>query len=75
MDNVIITKTRQVGNSIAIFIPLEVKKRLELGPNEEVVATIEKRKKKNKADIEGLFGSLKGTKLKWNCGEDRVDRD
>ena len=64
--------TKQVGNSIAIFIPAEIRDELGLGPNEKVVASIHKKKKKNKREILSVFGALKGTKITWSCREDRL---
>lgn len=64
--------TKQVGNSIAIFIPAEIRDELGLGPNEKVVASIHKKKKKDKQEILAVFGALKGTKMAWSCREDRL---
>ena len=74
MDNAsIITKTKQVGNSLALFIPAEVCASLGITPNTEVVAHIHKKKKKDVKALTALFGSLKGKKLTWDCKEDRLD--
>lgn len=74
MENVTITaKTKQVGNSLVILIPKEIRDKLGLKSNEEVVAHIHKKKKKNVKQILSLFGALKGTRITWSCKEDRLD--
>ena len=76
MDNITIdVKTKQVGNSLALFIPMDAREQINLGPNEEVIAHIHKKKAKNKKEILSLFGILKGKKISWKCSEDRLDED
>jgi antitoxin component of MazEF toxin-antitoxin module len=65
-------KLKKVGNSLALFIPAETKKELNLSENQEVA--VELHKKKNKNELFGLYGSLKGKNIIWNCREDRYDR-
>jgi bifunctional DNA-binding transcriptional regulator/antitoxin component of YhaV-PrlF toxin-antitoxin module len=66
-------KTKQVGNSLVILIPAEIRAKMGLKPNEGVIAHIHKAKKKNKKQILSLFGALRGTKLMWSCEEDRYN--
>lgn len=76
MENITLTlKTKQVGNSLAVFIPAKVKEQLDLGPNQEVIAHLQKKKRKNKKNILEMFGILKGEKITWRCEDDRKDRD
>ncbi|MFA5049975.1 MAG: hypothetical protein WC501_03120 [Candidatus Micrarchaeia archaeon] len=65
-------KLKKVGNSLALFIPSETKKELNLSENQEV--RVELHKKKNIPELLELFGSLKDKNIKWKCREDRLDR-
>ena len=68
MDCVSITvKAKQVGNSIALFVPADVCDDLGININTEIVAQISK--KKQRPD---LFGILKGKKLEFT-EEDRLN--
>lgn len=69
----IMAKAKQVGNSIALFIPAEICNSLGIKVNTEVVAHIHKKKKKEVKKLLSLFGSLKGKNLGWTCKEDRLD--
>ncbi len=60
----------RVGNSLALFIPAAASKRLGLEPNEEIAATISKKRKIESGRL--LFGALKGKKLAFAEG-DRLD--
>jgi antitoxin component of MazEF toxin-antitoxin module len=66
-------KAKQVGNSIALFIPAEICNSLGIKADSEVVAHIHKKKKKEVKKLLSLFGSLKGKDLGWACKEDRLD--
>lgn len=75
MENVTITaKTKQVGNSLVILIPKDIRDKLGLTSNEEVVAHIHKKKKKNVKQILSMFGVAKGHKISWKCEDERRDR-
>ena len=65
--------TKQVGNSLAVFIPANVKEELGLKPQDEV--TIEIHKTKNPKSLLSAFGSLKGKGITWACKEDRYDKE
>jgi len=74
MENITIdTKLKKVGNSLAFFIPAEVRDELGLGPDDEIVAQIHKKKEKNVKEILSMFGALKGSKITWSCKEDRLN--
>lgn len=66
----IVLTLKQVGNSLCVFIPAELRDELELKPHEKVVVEIHK--KNNKNAILSLFGSTKG-KLGPLEEEDRLD--
>jgi hypothetical protein len=59
--------TRQVGNSLAVFIPAEIKNEMNLQPNTELVIHIHKKKERVP-----IFGMLKGKKIEFK-EEDRLD--
>ena len=63
-------KLRKVGNSLAFFIPADVKDELGLKEGEQVVAELQKKTDKKK--LLSLFGALKGKKLEWSP-KDRAD--
>ena len=74
MENIILTlKTKQVGNSLAIFIPADVRDELQLKANEEVVTHIHRKKRKDVKEILSMYGANKGKKITWKCEEDRYD--
>lgn len=74
MVNVTIdAKLKKVGNSLAFFIPAEVRDDLDLKSNDEVIAEIRKKKEKNKKEILSVFGIWRGKNIKWNRKEDRID--
>lgn len=76
MENTnIAVKVKKVGNSLALFIPANVKNKMDLHAEDEVVAYIRKKKKKDKKAILSIFGALKGKKIKWSCREDRFDEE
>ncbi len=60
-------KVKQVGNSIAIFVPAEERDKYHLVPDTEVL--LELRRKKI---VKSLFGALKG-KIEPFTREDRMD--
>lgn len=64
-------KTKKVGNSLALFIPAEVRDELGLRPTEEVIVHIHK--KKDIKPLLALFGATKGKLGPWNEKEDRLD--
>lgn len=68
-------KLKKVGNSLAFFIPADVKNRMHLQPKDEVVAYIRKKKIKDKKAILSISGALKGKKIAWSCKEDRFDEE
>jgi bifunctional DNA-binding transcriptional regulator/antitoxin component of YhaV-PrlF toxin-antitoxin module len=72
MENVTVTGTlKQVGNSLCLFIPAEVRDRLGLKPQEKVVAQIHK--EKNKKGLLSLAGATRGKLGPWIEKEDRFD--
>lgn len=72
MDEVILTAPlKQVGNSLCVFIPAEIRDELELSPKEEI--TIRINKKKNKKALLSIFGATKGKLGPWVEKEDRLD--
>ncbi|MFH0737483.1 MAG: hypothetical protein V1827_02205 [Candidatus Micrarchaeota archaeon] len=74
MENAsIIVKAKQVGNSLALFIPAEICASLGISKDTDVVAHLHKKKNKDVKALSSLFGSLKGRKLDWVCKEDRLD--
>jgi antitoxin component of MazEF toxin-antitoxin module len=74
MDNVtIVVKAKQVGNSIALFVPAEICNSLGIKANSDVVAQIQKKKNKDVKKLDSLFGALKGKHVSWSCKEDRLD--
>lgn len=73
MKNIKISaKLKKVGNSLAFFIPAEVKNKLHLEEDQELEAQLSK--KKDAKALASLFGCLKGKKLKWKCESERIDR-
>ena len=64
-------KPKKVGNSLALFIPAEVRDELGLQPSEEVIVRIHK--KKDIKPLLSLFGALKGRKKIKFTEEDRLD--
>ncbi len=59
--------TRQVGNSLAVFIPADVKNDMNLKPNTELIIHIHRKKERLP-----IFGMLKGKKIAFE-EEDRLD--
>ncbi len=66
----LVVKTRQVGNSVAFFIPADICAALDIGANAEIVAHIHK--KKSREALLSLFGVSKGRLGPWT-EEDRLD--
>ena len=62
---------KQVGNSLCLFIPANVRNNLNLKPQEEIVVHLHK--KKNKKGLLSLAGATKGKLGSWTEEEDRLD--
>ena len=60
-------KVKRVGNSIAIFVTADERKKFSLSPDSDVELILKRKKFKD------LFGILKGTKLTSFTEEDRAD--
>ena len=72
MENAVIeVPLKQVGNSLCLFIPADVKNDLELKQSERVVVTISK--KKNKNALLALSGATRGKLGPFIEKEDRAD--
>jgi antitoxin component of MazEF toxin-antitoxin module len=66
-DASILVRARQVGNSIALFVPADVCSVLGIVPNSEVVAHLHPKKQRT-----AIRGMLKGKKIDFS-EEDRLD--
>jgi antitoxin component of MazEF toxin-antitoxin module len=76
MDCAIITvKPKAVGNSVALFIPAETRKKMQLTSRDELVVHLHKKKKTAKAltELLALAGATKGKLGPWIREEDRLD--
>jgi antitoxin component of MazEF toxin-antitoxin module len=70
MDVSLEARVKQVGNSLAFFIPVAASRKLGLKPNEDVAVTISK--KKNRQLVHLFFGAARGRKIGFS-EEDRLD--
>lgn len=72
MENATLTiRPKQVGNSLAFFIPAEIRNELGLSTKKEAILHIHQ--KKDLAPLMSLFGACKKKLGPWNEKEDRLD--
>ncbi|HLC92780.1 MAG TPA: hypothetical protein VJH23_03660 [archaeon] len=67
----IVAKTRSWGNSIGFRIPKEIVALEKIGPDEEIIVELRKKKTPNPK----VFGSLKGWKLDAQKIKDEIRKE